>query len=351
MFVVVGARAETRAFFLSFRKHQTSRKRFSCCQKILVNQKWDMRNFTRSCWGIFFLVILVWALGVQAKDSRPEITWIIPPNSSLFKTRDSRAEINMDSSVGAYVAIHKDLAKRMPAYQHNFQLINIIRVKQMLQAGRQLCSLMILETTDREEQMVFGPALSYILPAGLILNKPSKKYHKFVRNDVIDFSAIIATSFRLGVVAGRTFGSSLDGILSKVQSEKVFKYYGESASKGLMEMLRKGRVDGVMAFYGEALSDGGVVEPVDFFLVQENQDLLPLRVSCSKSEWGNKVVAAVVDASKGQPFYSQVADQFRRTLPPDLFKKYQSGLKKVGMPLVEYEDLQKKNAELSLSAL
>lgn len=332
MFVVVKAWVKPQAFFI-----QKAVEIFSYwfANQAVLTKNHGM-SFSRS---LLIVVFLILSLHARAQDKNTKmITWVIPPNSPLFQVHNnSKTEIDMSKAVGAFTSIHRRLEKLMPQYKHEYILVNVVRAQQMVQSGKALCSLMLIENTERKSWLTFGKdPLAYIAPAGLFISKGNiEKYKAAIKGDAIELKTLMKGNVRLGVVAGRTFSPDVDQILKAQKSNKLFQYFGETASSGLMEMLQKGRIDGVIAYYGEVLAYApGQKDSYEFFPIQESADLHPAKPSCTKTAWGQKVLSAVEMAATGQKFYRLVQDQYRDSFPQNFFKYYQDQLKRLGLPLV-----------------
>jgi uncharacterized protein (TIGR02285 family) len=290
----------------------------------------------------FFRGTFIFLLGLSAStpvvaqnpNTQFEVIWSIPSNGTLLRAPGKKGDVRLPDLSGGFAATHARIEIAATRYKHRYQVVNIVRAQEMFKQGAHLCSLTIIDTPERKDRMIFGNVMAYMLPAGMILKKKSiTRYKEFIRDQAIDLQKLLEkTKFRLGVTAGRTFLPSVDSILAKTPDGQLYRYYGDASSAGLLDMLAKNRIDGMMGFYGEMNFTAELKKKskeFDFYMVKQSTDLIPLRLSCVNSPWGQEAMAyldpLMLPLQKAS--IEDVQAQYKGDLPAKLFRRYEDRVK------------------------
>lgn len=195
------------------------------------------------------LSALVMMCFTSTSHARDTLIWLLRdlPPSTIFS--------GPDEGKGAIDRLMPLLIARMPEYDHLLMRVNRARGTQMLKDGIFACDPTVLWTPERAKNIVFSIPTYAVLSNGLIIRKQDMpQFSPFVKDNIIDLKALFNShSVKIGVVAERSYGQVIDGIVDTVAEDELSVHYGSDAVGSLLQMERLGRLQGVISYWPEAL--------------------------------------------------------------------------------------------------
>lgn len=284
-----------------------------------------------------FIVLFVCLSAVaQAKPNqgitppnKKTINWMVHEIPPLLLLKSSDTVLEADDIEGPLAGLYKTLAKSMPEYEHRFLRLPLVRLTKLLKDNKQICSLVLLESKERQEYLVFGEEVSVGLPWGLITLKdlsPGKYSLSGAPYPEIDVAKTLDKSrFRLGFATGRYYGPQVMPLLAK--SKSSYGLLSDGSVMKLLSMLEAKRLDGVLAVYLE-MAEYERAHPegpkMQFFRIKEAPDFTTLRVSCENSKWGRKTEKDISKVVREKNFKELSNNYLLSVLPPERRKEYQA---------------------------
>lgn len=246
---------------------------------------------------IFWLLCLVAVTGMaQTSDhQRPTVYWYYNDFPPYFIVSGA------DQGKGIADQRIDILTQRMPQFQHTRVLASFSRVMEMIKKHPNVCHAALFKTAERAAELEFSMPLLESLPNGLIvLSTRFAQFKPFLdQRDQLRLDDFLNKGYRIGIVAGRSFGLGADRILEKNAGQQsiVAVSSNDGLSSRLLKLVNQHEYDGILG-YSEELQN--VVRqlklnPHDFVFIPiaEQSELQPAYVACSKSELGKQVIAAV----------------------------------------------------------
>ncbi|MCI8210070.1 hypothetical protein AUC61_11035 [Pseudomonas sp. S25] len=181
--------------------------------------------------------------------ARDTLIWLLRdlPPSTIFS--------GPDEGKGAIDRLMPLLIARMPEYDHQLMRVNRARGTQMLKDGIFACDPTLLWTPERTKDIVYSIPTYAAFSNGLIIRKQDMaQFSPFVKDNIVDLKALFNShSVKIGVVAERSYGQVIDGIVDTVAEDELSVHYGGDAVGSLLQMERLGRLQGLISYWPEAL--------------------------------------------------------------------------------------------------
>ncbi len=189
---------------------------------------------------------------------------------------------------------------QLPQYQHKQIGANLSRQYKQFKQGDNVCTMGLYKNPDREEFMYFSIPALFSLPHMIIVNKD--KYRELGSKGSVKLQEILQENrLVIGHSDKRSYGKEIDLLLKEYGNDKnlfVYESRGELAAN-FFEMLKRGRIDAVILSPEDFLYKAEGLGLRDQFIsitIEENQHDLDSwfsYVACSKTPWGEKVIADV----------------------------------------------------------
>ncbi len=216
------------------------------------------------------------------------------------------------------------LVEYLPEFRHETIHATTARILQEIKIKPNACNVAYLKTPEREAIMEFSATpIQWILPNGIITSRNRLPVLKRFINDrgELKLDAFLNTGqYRLGIIAGRSFGTGIDAVLKKYKDKNLLVTVpsrDHSASR-LLKLLNQSEYEAIVGYAIElnyiirelGLNAGDFV----FLPVAEEPSLIPTYVVCSKSDVGKHVIATVNRAITDTKTKQRVETSYRTWL-------------------------------------
>ncbi|MCK6188613.1 TIGR02285 family protein [Pseudomonas sp. EYE_354] len=226
-------------------------------------------------------------LPLQAADT---LTWLISdlPPLTFFD--------GPQKGQGAIDELLPMLIERLPEYEHKVVHVNRARGLQMLQAPALSCDPSLLWTPQRAKWVVYsGPAFSIVSNGVAVRQDRQAALAPLVTQGKIDLTALLQDEqTRLGMVAERSYGTFIDGVMARTDAHYRVLHYGNDALGSLLQMQRLGRLEAVLGYWTEiryhALRQG--IDPLTlaFYPIAGAMPYQRVHIGCSDTPQGHQVI-------------------------------------------------------------
>ncbi|EIK97760.1 hypothetical protein PMM47T1_04589 [Pseudomonas sp. M47T1] len=235
------------------------------------------------------LLLLCLALPLIARAGEP-LTWLVrdlPPLTIESGPREGQ---------GAVDRLLPLLMQALPHYDHSVVRVNRARATQMLTEPALSCDPTLLWTAERSQTVVYSIPVFATLTNGLIIRRQDRHgFNTFIHHDELDLPAVLASpNIKIGRVAERSYGSTIDNILAQAPEGAVSAHHGNDAVASLLQMQQRGRLDGVLGYWPEVLylAPQEQIDSADlmFVPVRGVPRYQPVYIACSNTPAGRAVV-------------------------------------------------------------
>lgn len=241
-------------------------------------------------YAVFFFLSLFSPSCGSAKDS---ITWM----EAVFPPFFIQNGPNKDQGYGDLIT--SIIQEQLTDYDHAEITTNITRHFYKFKQGEKVCSVGLYKTPEREEFMYFSMPSFITLPPVIIIKKTN--LGKFNNQSMVSLDAVLdSKSLMIGLAKDRSYGNTLDGIFAKHKGQgNLVEIAGQELSLNLFKMLMLDRLDGLIGLPEEALYQAEQMGIRDQFVTltlsenQHNYDGWMSAVGCSKTPWGQEIIAKI----------------------------------------------------------
>lgn len=242
--------------------------------------------------------LLFWMCSIPAAHAHETIIWFrsdSPPISIVNGPDKNRGSGDV---WGNY------LMTRMPEFQHEVMTANFVRIFEESKHRDNACDWLLFKTPEREKNLLFSEPLLDVLPSGLVVLASRRAEFAPYLNEKGELrltNLLAAHKFRIGAATQRSFGPMVDTLLLQSYARSSVSWFAayDVFSSGLARMANHQTLDGVLGFAVELSFAtehvGRREEDFVFFPLVEESALTPGYVACSKSPFGEKVIARVND--------------------------------------------------------
>ncbi len=191
------------------------------------------------------------------------------------------------------------LMQALPQYAHTVVRVNRARAMQMLQEPTLSCDPTLLWTAERSQAVVYSIPVFATLTNGLIIRRQDRHgFSSFIHHGELDLPAVLASpNIKIGRVAERSYGAAIDAMLDAAPESAVNAHHGNDAVASLLQMQQRGRLDGVLGYWPEALYlapqeqiDGN---DLSFLPVRGVPRYQPVYVACTNSPAGRTAIERI----------------------------------------------------------
>lgn len=231
---------------------------------------------------------------VPAVASADTITWYKPEFPPLSIVNGPHAGKGYSDRIETF------LIKALDAYDHQVVVAPFKRTLRDMRNGLNACSVTLLKNSEREKFVAFTKPARLLLPNSLIVRATDRdRLAPYMdANGEVSVDALIADGrMKLGYSDGRSYTKPLDALIEKYRAhENLVERHGKEGPKGLLTMLTRGHIDAMFAqpveaqFHGMAMS---VENDIAVISIAEISDYTVGYIGCSKTPWGEKVVAEI----------------------------------------------------------
>ncbi len=263
---------------------------------------------------------------VSASAAADEIVWVgadFPP---------------MAMSQGPYAhqgyidAIFSHLRNAFPQHAFTEEIVPWTRALNMAQRGGPYCLISALQTPERETFLRFSAPYGYLLPIGVVIRAADKTRFSAYVTKAGDFQlaeVLQQQEIGMGVAGSRSYGPKIDVLLKPwvaASAKHIHRAHQDESTKYLMSMLERKRFDYMLAYPSEVEYYASSPNALQFYPIDGNSDMVPGRLSCTKSPQTDRVFADVSALVSTPKFHGAFLAAYERWLPKYLIAPYRQRL-------------------------
>lgn len=234
---------------------------------------------------------------------------------------------------GGYIdALYKYLKELLPQHDFHEEIVPWTRAMSMAQRGGAYCLISAFQTPERDAYLRFTVPYGYLYPIGVVIRaKDQDRFGHYLSkegNFRLD-EALHQSALRMGIASSRSYGPRIDRLIKPLVSKRamnIHQSYQDESSKFLLTLLTARRFDYMLAYPSEVEYYGGPSNDFLFFPIDGNSELLPGRLSCTKSPETDRVFADVSRLVSTKNSRSVFMAAYERWLPKYLIKSYRQRL-------------------------
>ncbi len=220
--------------------------------------------------------------------------------------------------------IHDLMRREMPDLDHHVLTANLSRTMNWMKQGEKVLAVGIIPNPERDAIMQYSMPCVLVPPACLVVRAGSAGVGQGGRVSLRDF----VSGKILGVAVDRSYGPEVDAVLRTAPDpSRIVAHTGSNLLGSLLDMLQRGRVDGVLAFPFEATYVARMKGSENAFsIVPLSEALVPVvgRVAAPRTAWGTEMIGrvnAVLERHRNTPEYRRA---FEHWLPAGAVEDYRA---------------------------
>lgn len=207
---------------------------------------WPMAPM-KACLGacLAFSLNMVFVPQIQAKETLVWLLRELPPLTIFEGAQRDQGVVDKTLAL---------LIRNLPQYDHVIQRVNRARALQMLHEPGLRCDPTLLWSAERARFIVFSIPSVVTYSNGLIIRPADRqRFTPFMENGEVDLDAVLHSGkLKVGIVAERSYGPSIDRILRQSPADVLSPHYGNDAVTSLMQMEQRGRLQALIGYLIEA---------------------------------------------------------------------------------------------------
>lgn len=187
------------------------------------------------------------------------------------------------------------IMENLPQYDHNVIIANLSRQYNLYEAEEDVCTVGLFKNPEREKFMYFSIPVFFSLPNHLIIHKAN--YDAFGSKSSVKLQDILQSNqVKIGHSKNRSYSAEIDQVLKDFGNDQnIFLAENrETLTTSFFEMLKRGRVDAIIAAPEEILYQAeklGFRDQLMTISIEENSmDAWLSYVVCAKTPWGKKTI-------------------------------------------------------------
>lgn len=187
----------------------------------------------------------------------------------------------------------------MPQYEHTLMRVNRARGIQMLHETSFTCDPTMMWTKEREQWVVFSIPAFRAVSNGLVIRQEDRPVlEPFLVDGEVDFPALLASGKnKVGIIAERSYGPFLDGLLQQAPTGALTPHYGNDALGSLLQMQRLGRLQVVLGYWPEIRYQASQERIADselaFYPVKGTVKYVSVYIGCSNTPQGKQAISEI----------------------------------------------------------
>ncbi|GAB3255022.1 TIGR02285 family protein [Chitinimonas naiadis] len=244
-----------------------------------------------------------------------------------------------DSDRGLMDRYMQTVIQRLPQFQHSIDVVGFQRRDALMKTAQPSCTVSRLSTPERTRYAVFAQRpFMFLLPPRLVATrKIGNSLKKELDGDEIPLVEVLNRGqYTLGIYPARRFGEAIDQQLetlrtSRPQIFRDFRETGTASIRDLLHIMVRDRFDLTLVYTVEAeylRRNNPELPALDYFPITGATKLLPLHVSCNKTDLGLAVIQAVDQFNAQDPAALQAQRDFEALLTPEEKRRYDALLAK-----------------------
>lgn len=250
----------------------------------------DYRFWSRKLMYALLSVACLTAPQAQAKEP---LVWLLRdlPPLTIFE--------GPQKGQGAVDRLLPLLMASLPEYDHSILRVNRARGMQMLHEPGFACDPALLWTPERAKSVAYSiPSMGMNSNGLIVRNQDKALLNPFTHQGEVDLGALLAKGdLKLGVIAERSYGALIDGVLKHAPPEQLTAHYGNDALGSLLQMQRLDRLKLLLGYWPEvryqASQQGIALRDLKFYPVEGNAKYQFIRVACSDNAQGHAAISRI----------------------------------------------------------
>ncbi|MHA3734994.1 TIGR02285 family protein [Pseudomonas sp. Eth.TT006] len=244
---------------------------------------WTWRLF-----GLLFLLALpAWA------EAKPTLIWLmrdLPPLTIFEGPKKGQGVI--DQLLPLLIA-------GMPQYEHTLMRVNRARGMQMMHETSFTCDPSLIWSKERAQWIAFSiPAFRAVSNGLVVRQKDRAVLEPYLVDGEVDLAALLADARqKVGIVAERSYGEFLDGLLKQAPDGALTPHYGNDALSNLLSMQRLGRLQVVLGYWPEIRYQAHQAQIAEdellFYPIRGTGKYLSGYVGCSDTAEGRQAISEI----------------------------------------------------------
>ena len=204
-----------------------------------------------------------------------------------------------DKGTGRFNFILRVAQENLPEYDHVEEKMNWARFWHEVEDNNNVCYPFGLKSGNRDEIAYYSAPHTLVLPNAIIIRKDiAKKLGNPSSYSIVEL--IQDQQFKGYVEKNRSFTKEMDGILKQHEGDSNLTRVSSDA-KSLVKMVIAGRIDytleyPIVAAYFER--ENGYSGTLTSIPISEMEPFSYVYMSCTKNEWGKKIIAKWNEALK-----------------------------------------------------
>lgn len=271
--------------------------------------------------------VLAGLVAIAGADARADaITWVGTDFPPMAMSKGPHAH------QGYIDAIYRYLRETSPQHVFSEEIVPWSRAMNMAQRGGPYCLISAFQTPERDAFLRFSAPYGYLLPIGVVIRAVDQERFRPYVTAAGDFrlaDVLRQPEFGMGIASSRSYGAKID-VLLKPQvaagAKNVHRAHQDESTKYLMTMLERKRFDYMLAYPAEVGYYASSSNALRFYPIDGNNDMMPGRLSCTRSPETDRVFTEV-SAMVGTPAFNAVfLAAYERWLPKYLIGPYRQRL-------------------------
>lgn len=229
-------------------------------------------------------------------------------------------------------AIFRYLQEASPQHVFHEEVVPWNRAMSMAQHGGPYCLISAFQTPERDEFLRFTAPYGYLFPIGVVIRASDQAKFSTYLSKTGDFKlreVLKRSDVGIGVAGSRSYGPKIDVLIKPMVNsgaKNVQQAYQDESTKYLLTMLASKRFDYTLAYPSEVGFYEAASNALRFYPIEGNNDLLPGRLSCTKTPQTDRVFSQVSSLVITKKFRDVFMAAYERWLPQYLIKPYRQRL-------------------------
>ncbi|WP_150748237.1 TIGR02285 family protein [Pseudomonas fluorescens] len=219
------------------------------------------------------------------------------------------------------------LIARMPQYEHTLMRVNRARGLQMLHEPSLTCDAALNWSQERASWMAFSTPVFRAISNGLAVRRVDRELlTPFIKDGEVDLAALLAGGGeKLGIIAERNYGESLDALLKQAPADALTLHYGNDALGSLLQMQRLGRLRLLLGYRSEiryqARQQGIADDELQFYPIRGTGKYLSGYIGCTDTPQGRQAIIEINQLLRNLP-HERLSEAYAAWLDPDSRSEY-----------------------------
>lgn len=281
-------------------------------------------------WTVTAILLVGAVLECSLAFAGDGIHWVdvqIPPYHHIETEDPESSPEGLEAQKGITDRLLELLTEALPQYSHDISVVPTPRLLHALEDGPNVCNPSMKITPERQEYIVFSRYPSIIAPSNGITIRADERA-RFGEPPVSLEALMNKPELILGIEFGRAYGPGIDEVLARHStSGSVYERYSSPAYSGLIQMLRRERVDYVLGFPMEFSYVGETQQLNDdiaFLPLEEPRDYAFSYIGCSRTDTGRELIASIDEALaeiRGTDAYREAIERWLPEIVHESFRR------------------------------